>query len=112
MPKSSYDESQATTQIAILQKLTGLLREGSITNALIATTPGLSDAAILTGIAYGTQDFGSFVEAWGLRIATQQAPGRWPGRDNHYVTRANVFATFFHGDSYDDEVLWYTENIR
>jgi pimeloyl-ACP methyl ester carboxylesterase len=58
-----------------------------ISNALIATTPQLSDAAILTGIGYTeVATSGAFVEAFGLRIATLQAPGKWPGRDNEYVT--------------------------
>lgn len=74
----------------------------SISNSLIAITPKLSDAAILTGIGYSNPNFGSFIEAWGLRIATQQAPGKWPGRDNNSVMgvdAASNVATFFHGDS-------------
>ncbi|PMD47059.1 hypothetical protein L207DRAFT_606113 [Hyaloscypha variabilis F] len=134
---SGYEIPQSLTQLAILQQLTILLRSGTytgdirgkpskiahvghsfgsfISNALIATTPQLSDAAILTGIGYSGLASGTFVEAFGLRIAAVQAPGKWPGRDNEYVTwvdaSANV-AAFFIGGSYDEEVLWYTEDNK
>jgi hypothetical protein len=129
--------SQALTQLAILQQLMTFLRSekytgtlgasskivhvghsfGScISNALIATTPQLSDAAILTVIGYTeVPTSGAFVEAFGLRIATLQAPGKWPGRDNEYVTLvdapANV-AAVFQGGSYDEEIIWYTEAVK
>ena len=134
---SGYEEPQALTQLAILQQLTNSLRTGNytgdidgapskvvhvghsfgsyISNALIATTPHLSDAAILTGIAFADVESGMFVEALGLRIATLQAPGEWPGRDNEYVAWVDVAAnaaTIFHGGSYDEEVLWYTEDAK
>lgn len=134
---SGFDGAQGTVQLAILQQLTTLLRSGKYTgslglpskivhighsfgsvlsNALVATTPDLSDAAILTGIGYASGDsFGTFVEAWGLRIATLQAPGKWPGRDSEYVTgvdAASHVATFFHQDSYDQEVLRYVEDVK
>jgi pimeloyl-ACP methyl ester carboxylesterase len=134
---SGYEESQALTQFAILQQLTTFLRSGKytgtlgtpskivhighsfgscISNALIDTTPQLSDAAILTGIGYTeVPTSGAFVEAFGLRIATLQAPGKWPGRDNEYVTWVDAPANpaaFFQGGSYDEEVLWYTEAAK
>lgn len=87
----------------------------SLSNALIATTPQLSDAAILTGIAYNGTQFGTVLESFGLRIATGQAPGKWTGRDNGYLTwvdaPANAVA-FYKGGSYDKEVLWYSENNK
>jgi hypothetical protein len=55
------------------------------------------------------------VEAWGLRIATLQVPGKWPGRDTEYVTgvdTASHVATFFRRDSYDQEVLRYVEDVK
>jgi pimeloyl-ACP methyl ester carboxylesterase len=85
-----------------------------LTNALVAATPALSDAAIQTGTAYG-QNSGPFLEAFGLRIATELAPGRWNGRDNGYLTWVDVFAnaaTFYYPNSYDKEVLWYTEDVK
>ncbi|KAE9366363.1 hypothetical protein N431DRAFT_472908 [Stipitochalara longipes BDJ] len=134
---SGYEVPQSLTQLAILQQLTTLLRSGKytgdingkpskiahvghsfgsfISNALIATTPHLSDAAILTGIGYADLASGTFVEAFALRIATLQAPGKWPGRDNEYLTWADTaanVATFFIGGSYDEEVLWYTEDVK
>ena len=134
---SGYEESQALTQLAILQQLTTFLGSGKytgtlgtpskivhighsfgscISNALIATTPQLSDAAILTGIGYTeVPTSGAFVEAFGLRIATLQAPGKWPGRDNKYVTWVDApanAAAFFQGASYDEDVLWYTEAVK
>jgi hypothetical protein len=93
---SGYSESQAQTQLLILQQLTTLARSGKyigtlgtpskvvhaghsfgsfLSNSLIATTPALSDAAILTGITYGAAS-PTFFEAWGLRIATGLAPGK------------------------------------
>ncbi|KAN0095337.1 alpha/beta-hydrolase [Hyaloscypha variabilis] len=132
---SGYNDPQAQIQLAILQQLTSLLRAGKYTgvlgvpgklvhvghsfgsflsNALVATTPELSDAAILTGIAYGSASM-TFMEAWGLRIATQIAPGRWNNRDNGYLTWVDAFgnaAVFFYPGSYDTEVLWYTEDAK
>jgi len=70
---SGYDVPQSTVQLAILQQLSSLIRAGNytgsfgapsklvhvghsygslISNGLIATTPGLSDGVILTGISY------------------------------------------------------------
>jgi hypothetical protein len=123
------------TLLAILQQLTTLLRSGKrtgtlgtplkivhlghslesyLTNALIATTLALPDAAILTGTAYG-ENSGPFPEAFGLRIATELTPGRWNGRDNGYLTWVDAFAnatTFCCPNSYDKEVLWYTEDVK
>lgn len=85
-----------------------------LTNALIATTPQLSDATILTGFASGGGS-GLLLEAFALRIAQLQAPGKWPGRDNEYVTWADAVANvavFFRGGSYSEEVLWHTEDIK
>lgn len=85
-----------------------------LSNGLIATTPGLSDGAILTGIAYGKTS-GSFLKEWGFRIAAQQAPGKWPGVDNNYITGVDGYAnsaTFFHGDSSSKEIAWYNEDIK
>lgn len=36
----------------------------------------LSDAALLTGIGYSGGTFNAFIEAFGLRVATEQAPGK------------------------------------
>ncbi|KAL5324233.1 hypothetical protein ACEPPN_008777 [Leptodophora sp. 'Broadleaf-Isolate-01'] len=132
---SGYDVPQSTTQLAILQQLTSLLRNGNYTgafgkpsklvhighsygsqlsNGLIATTPGLSDGAILTGLSYGVTS-GSFLKEWGFRIAELQAPGKWPGRDNNYVTGVDACgnaATFFHENSYSKEIAWYNEDIK
>ena len=50
-----------------------------------------------------------------LRIANLQAPGKWPGRDNEYVTWVDVVANtgvFFHAGTFDKEVLWYTEDVK
>lgn len=85
-----------------------------LSNALLVTTPELSDAAILTGIAYASVAT-TFMEAWGLRVASQIAPGRWNNRDNGYLTWVDVFgnaAVFYHPGSYDTEVLWYTEGVK
>ncbi|KAH7407607.1 Alpha/Beta hydrolase protein [Cadophora sp. MPI-SDFR-AT-0126] len=132
---SGYDEPQSTAQLAILQQLTSLVRAGHytgsfgapskvvhvghsygslISNGLIATTPGLSDGAILTGIAYRPNS-GAFLKAWGFRIAAHQAPGKWPGLDNNYVTgvdAAGNAAAFLHGNSFSKEMAWYAESIK
>ncbi|KAL3420634.1 hypothetical protein PVAG01_07079 [Phlyctema vagabunda] len=134
---SGYEEPQSLTQVAILRQLTILLRSGQytgdlnslpskivhvghsygsfISNGLIATTPQLSDGVILTGIAYAGVESGALIEAFGLRIANTQAPGKWPGRDNEYVTWVDAIANvgvFFRAGSFDDEVLWYTEYVK
>ncbi|KAH7356793.1 Alpha/Beta hydrolase protein [Rhexocercosporidium sp. MPI-PUGE-AT-0058] len=132
---SGYDVPQSTTQLAILQQLTSLVRNGNYTsafgrpsklvhighsygsqlsNGLIATTPGLSDGVILTGLSYG-ETSGSFLKEWGFRIAELQAPGKWPGRDNNYVTGVDIYgntATFFHGDSYSKKIARYNEDLK
>ncbi|KAK0107250.1 hypothetical protein ONS95_003951 [Cadophora gregata] len=132
---SGYDVPQSTAQLAILQQLSSLVRAGNytgsfgapsklvhvghsygslISNGLIATTPGLSDGAILTGIAY-TPNSATFLKAWGFRIAALQAPGKWPGRDNNYITgvdAAGNAAAFFHGNSFSKEMAWYAESIK
>jgi hypothetical protein len=120
---SGFDSSPVTIQLTILQQLTILLRPGKrtvtlgtpskivhighsfgsfISNALIATTAMLSDAALLTGIGYSGGTFNAFIEAFGLQVATAQAPGKWTGRDNGYLTWVDAFAnaaTFFQGNS-------------
>lgn len=84
-----------------------------LSNALLATSPSLSDGAILTGLGYSAG--GASFEAWSARIAAQLSPGKWPGRDLHYVTWIDSFAnaaTFFFGDSYSKKVLAYTEYVK
>jgi len=79
-----------------------------LTNALIVTTPELSDAAILTGMAYSGSTPGASVEAFGLRIATELSPGRWSGRDSGYLTWVDIFANaavFFYPNSFDKEII-------
>ncbi|KAL3419304.1 hypothetical protein PVAG01_09526 [Phlyctema vagabunda] len=130
---SGYTESQAETQLAILQSLTRSLRAGSctgslgvptnvvhvghsfgsfLTSALLAATPDLSDGAILTGVSYNGSQTGTLVEGFGLRVANQQAPGKWSGRDTGYLTTADIFSnagTFFYNGSYDKNVLLYAD---
>jgi hypothetical protein len=133
---SGFDDAQANTQIAILAELSTLVRAGQytgsvrkpskvahfghsfgsfVTNGFIAARPELSDAAILTGIAYNGSWNGAFVQAFGLRMASEQSRGKWGGLDNNYVTWVDKYANeavFFNGDSYDKDVLRYTEENK
>ncbi len=46
---------------------------------------------------------------------TKQAPEKWTGRDNGYLTWVDAFAnaaTFFYGKSYDKDALWYIEAVK
>lgn len=85
-----------------------------LSNSLIATTPFLSDGAILTGLAYAGLP-SSLLTAYQFRIATLQSPGKFPGRDLQYLTGVDAAANaqvFFHSGSYDEQGLWYTEDIK
>lgn len=94
---------------------TAPLPTGSLlSNSLIATSPSLSDGAILTGLAYYRLP-PALLTAFQFRIATLQSPGRWPGRDLQYLTGVDAAANaqvFFHSGSYDEEALWYAESIK
>lgn len=55
--------------------------------------------------------------SWGLRIASSIAPGKWPytSDNNGYLTWESVFgnvAVFFSEGTYDEEVVWWTEDAK
>ncbi len=108
------DDEPAPIQIAILEELTKLVRDGQyagnagkpsaivlighsygsgITNALIASNPTIADAATLTGMEYASpNNFGiDIVLAFGLRVASTQAPPRFADRDTGYLTWPDVY---------------------
>lgn len=133
---SGFLEGQAAPQLAILAQISTIIRQGHYTkglgvpknlvhvghsfgsflsHALLADYPQLSDGAVLTGIGYNGTDFGELFQAFRLNIATSVSPGKWPGRNNGYLTWSDIFAgvsIFFHGDSYDEEAAWYGESIK
>lgn len=53
---------------------------------MIAADPTMSDGVLLTGINHANLSTAAYLETWALRIASQQAPGKWEGRDNNYLT--------------------------
>jgi pimeloyl-ACP methyl ester carboxylesterase len=132
---SGYDGAQALTQLSILQQLSILLKSGQYTGsigtpskiahvghsfgsflsqALITTRPDLSDAAILTGLAWEPSTQGTAIESLALRIASTVSEEKWPGLDNQYLTAVDVVgnaAFFFHGESYDKQLLWYSDYV-
>jgi pimeloyl-ACP methyl ester carboxylesterase len=66
---------------------------GSIlSNAVLATNPGLVDGAILTGIGYDIPDTSVSFEAWQPRLASLQSPARWRQLDGGYITWVDIYA--------------------
>ncbi|EPE27791.1 alpha/beta-Hydrolase [Glarea lozoyensis ATCC 20868] len=132
---SGYDGAQASTHLAILKQLSVLLRSGQYTGGvgkpsklahvghsfgsflsqgLITQNPELSDGALFTGLAWDSSSQPPALESMGLRIANTQSEGRWVGLDNQYLTSGDIAgnaAFFFHGDSYDKQMLWYSDSV-
>lgn len=124
---SGRDGAYASTQLAILTKLTTILRSGKYTgslgkpsnivhaghsfgsflsNALIAQSPQLSDAALLTGLGYDMSGSNPATEALGLRIANDQR--KFKDRSNEYLAPfdAPALAAFFlHAGSFEEDLL-------
>jgi pimeloyl-ACP methyl ester carboxylesterase len=60
-----------------------------ITNALLATSPGAADAAILTGLGL-TMNSQVQIEAFDLRVASLQ-DRKWSDRDAGYLTWGDIY---------------------
>ncbi|KAI9721798.1 MAG: hypothetical protein M1812_002133 [Candelaria pacifica] len=130
--------NQPSIQSAILGELTKLVRNGEytgnvgkpnavvlvghsfgsyISNSLMVSNPTIADAAILTGIAYGSpNDFGTnpFL-ALGSRIASTQSPSKFSDRDTGYVTWTDVYTNaeaFFHQPDYEPDALNFSEDTK
>ncbi|KAG4434041.1 hypothetical protein IFR05_010463 [Cadophora sp. M221] len=102
--------NQVPIQVAILEQLIDQIRAGIfslkpknvvlvghsfgsvISNALLASKPGLVDGAVLTGISYKVPDTAVAFEAWQPRLARVQSPGRWRQLDGGYTTWVDIFA--------------------
>lgn len=86
-----------------------------IVNSLLATNPGISDGALLTGVGYVGTTIGTFLEALALRIANQLDPHRWSDRDAGYLIPndkyANV-AAFLALGTYDEGMVEYIETVK
>lgn len=134
---SGYSESRFANAVAILASLTTYLKQGKytgnirqpskivhvcysyesvLTHTLVTKYSTLSDGVILTGIGYNTTttSFPAFFEGPHLSIADTVSPGRYPGRDSGYLAYADAIgnlATFFHQGSFDEEILWYTQDV-
>lgn len=92
-------------------------------------SPDLVDGAILTGIGYSTPSISVNFEAWQVRLARLESPGRWRQLDGGYVTWVDDFAAantygllssfsndtflthsrFFKAPFYDPKVVEYAE---
>lgn len=102
--------NQVSIQVAILEQLVGQIRAGKfsskpksvvlvghsfgsvISNAVLATNPGLVDGAVLTSIGYEIPDTAVAFSSWQPRLARQQSPGRWRQLDGGYVTWVDIFS--------------------
>lgn len=102
--------AQVSIQVSILQQLVGEVRSGKfgvkpksvvlvghsfgsvVSNALLAATPDIVDAVVLTGIGYAVPSNAVNFEAWQPRLARLQSPGRWRQLDGGYVTWVDIFA--------------------
>ncbi|KAI9716886.1 MAG: hypothetical protein M1812_005035 [Candelaria pacifica] len=128
--------NQASVQAAVLRELTKLVRKGQYTgntgtpkaivlvghsygsylsNSLIASDPTIADAAVLTGIKYGSSIAFNVLVAWGARIASTQAPPKFADRDTGYLSWTDVYTnaeTFFHQPNYETDALQFTEDTK
>jgi pimeloyl-ACP methyl ester carboxylesterase len=102
--------AQVSIQVAILEQLVNKIRAGIlcsipknivlvghsfgsvVSNALIATNPGLVDGVVLTGIGYAVPDTSVAFEAWQPRLARLQSPVKWGELDGGYITWVDIFA--------------------
>ncbi|KAL5341437.1 hypothetical protein BJX70DRAFT_358791 [Aspergillus crustosus] len=124
-----YTEVQVPTQVAILSRISHLLRQGHlhtqiptptklthighsfgslITNGVVAADPALSDGVVLTGFSHNTTWTPLFELALGFEVARFQDPGRFRGWDEGYLTWGDEFdnqLAFFKAPFFDTHVL-------
>jgi pimeloyl-ACP methyl ester carboxylesterase len=115
-----YSEVQLPTQVAILAKISEMIRNGQlskqimrpkkvvhvghsfgslITNGLVATQPSLSDGIILTGFSHNTSFTDLLVLCLGYELASTNNPARFRNYNTGYLTW---------GDVYDNQCAFYT----
>jgi pimeloyl-ACP methyl ester carboxylesterase len=98
-----------------------------VSNALLAATPDIVDAAVLTGIGYVTPSTAVNFNAWQPRLPRLQSLARWRQLDGGYITWVDIFANvntyvypcsvstfanglrFFKAPFYDTKVVEYAE---
>jgi pimeloyl-ACP methyl ester carboxylesterase len=124
-----YNIVQTVIELAILTELTTMLRSGTISkdipipkkivhvghsygsqlsNALIASTPDLSDGAVLTGYSLNTTWFPWFERVTTFHLARENQPKRFANRSSGYVTWGDKFTNqyaFLKYPFFDTKVL-------
>ncbi|MCJ1379167.1 hypothetical protein MMC17_002267 [Xylographa soralifera] len=136
--KISGFDAQISTAIAVLQRLTGLVRDGQYTGAVgkprkvallgfsfgsytthgaIALTPAMADAVVLTAIGFNSTglNVNGLVRSYGLRVASQQNAALYGDRDAGYLTwvdRSAQIMNYFKRPSYDDAAVDFAEAAK
>ncbi|KAL4871856.1 hypothetical protein BDV12DRAFT_205706 [Aspergillus spectabilis] len=115
-----YLDVQASTHVAILAQISALIQSGSLSlriptptkivhvghsfgslvvNSLVAKSPHLADAVILTGFGHDFSWSANFQLCWGFEIAELNNPRRFAGYDSGYLTW---------GDEFDNQCAAFT----
>ncbi|QDS75304.1 hypothetical protein FKW77_001367 [Venturia effusa] len=124
-----YNTVQTVIELAILTEITSLLRNGnvskripipkkivhvgqsygsSITNALAATSPEISDAIVLTGYSLNATYEPWFLRASAFHLASENQPERFSGLSSGYLTWGDKFTNqygFLKYPYFDPKVL-------
>ncbi|OAQ61842.1 alpha/beta-Hydrolase [Pochonia chlamydosporia 170] len=130
--------AQLSNQVAILRKITHLIRNGkylkgfgkpksvvlvghsfgsSLSLATITAEPSIADGLILTGYSLNATYLNGigFFLASQPRIAAKQHPKKWRQLDTGYLTTADLYSnvnTFFKKPNYDTGISKYSENTK
>lgn len=124
-----YNTVQTVIELAILTKLTIMLRAGTISkeisvpkkivhvghsygsqlsNALIASTPDLSDGVVLTGYSLNATWFPWFERVSTFHLASENQPGRFSDFSSGYLTWGDKYSNqyaFLKYPYFDPQVL-------
>lgn len=118
---------QAPLELAIVNELISMLRNGdfsnvkfstvvgvghsygsALTEAVTAASPESLDAAILTGYSTNSTGMTSFTSALNLAIASENQPYRFAGLDNGYLVGSTAISNqigFFRAPGFDPTIL-------
>jgi pimeloyl-ACP methyl ester carboxylesterase len=124
-----YNTVQTVIELAILTKITTMLRAGTISkeihvprkivhighsygsqlsNALIASTPDLSDGVVLTGYSLNATWFPWFERVSTFHLASENQPARFANRSSGYLTWGDKYTNqyaFLKYPYFDPKVL-------
>lgn len=132
-----YTEIQATVELALLTELTTLARLGKLsahipkpqrvihvghswgselTNALVSSSPSLSDAVVLTGYSHVFPQYQLyFIASTNFHLASQNQPQRFHNYSSGYLTWSDKYSnqySFFNYPYFDPAILDYAERTK